>query len=379
MKEMTTYAELFNYITIVPAGVRWAGLTFGTMITAFSLLGNTLLILVITMDIRLRTRTNMYLVSMALAEIITMLGKDLFILATYAVGYWPFNGKVLLVTFIMDRMRIMLAIEHIVIITLYRYVLIVHNKYYRFISNTKFMAFLITFIYIVPLGVFIVNKRNELNQGLDSVLIFNMKYMRMLTLEDFINYGYEFADNTTSTSGHNTTGNTFLSLAENGTPLKRLSNNMIYIALVLSGVAVILLLLYLHIYIFLRRHARKLRAWTNQNQQERTKAIKMSKQQSQEVKFVRTMGLVFIGYTCVYLIFPILTMVDKAGAMSHEILLPFNLLNWGSSCINWIIYVMTNTQIKQGFKKLLTGKSVRVQPADQSQSNTDDVTRTTTM
>ena len=369
MGKFETYIELYDYITTLPAGVRWAGLTFGSLITALSLLGNTLLIFVITMDIRLRTRTNMYLVSMAISEIITMLGKDIFVLVTYTKGYWPFNGQVLFVTFIMDRLKYTLAIEHISIITVYRYIMIVHNKYYRHISDKKCVICIMILVYIAPIGIYVANKRNELKQDLDLVLVFNMKYMQVTSLEDFVNFGHTINNDTVSS---NVTENTFLQLAEQQIPSSRISNNKIYIVFLLAGVGLVLLVMYLHIYMFTRHHAHKLSAWTNQDNHERKKSDRLSKKQSHEVRLIRTMGLVFIGYTFTYTLLPIVKMFDKSGDMPHGVLLPFNILTWSSLCINWITYVLTNSQIKLGFKKLLTGKSIRVKAMDHSHTNADE-------
>ena len=191
----------------------------------------------------------------------------------------------------------------------------------------------------------------------------------MTSLDDFVNFGHTINNDTVSL---NVTENTFLQLAEQQTPLNRISNNMIYIVFLLAGVGLVLLVMYLHIYMFMRHHAQKLSTWTNQDNQEKKKSDRLSKKQSHEVRLIRTMGLVFIGYTFTYTLLPIVKMFDKSGDMPHGVLLPFNILTWSSSCINWITYVLTNSQIKLGFKKLLTGKSISVKAMDHSHTNTDE-------
>ena len=96
-------------------------------------------------------------------------------------------------------------------ITVYRYIMIVHNKYYRHISDKKCVICIMIFIYIAPIGIYVANKRNELKQDLDIVLVFNMKYMQMTSLEDFVNFGHKINNDTVSS---NVTENTFLQLAE---------------------------------------------------------------------------------------------------------------------------------------------------------------------
>ena len=334
----SSYAEVKAYLTILPRGVSLCGLIVGVVLVLLIFFGNIFIVWTVYRDKRLRTRANVFLVSMAVAEILMMLARDVPILMAYTKGRWELGPSWLLANFILDKERNVVAVMHVLIITVYRYVMIVFNKYYHYISRVAVVAVLLVLVYVLPLVVMIVTSRDLFftDVDLDLYLFLNTKTMRMWTLHELPRFQIS----------QNVTGNATDPESNSG------AQKSTTVILFFGIAALVLVALYLHIYLFLRKHTKKQNTWAAQRPQ-----APGVRSKNHDVKFIKTMAIVFLAYVFSYFWIPIIAIVDKYGTIPHAVYLPFVLLNWSNSCMNWVIYALSNVYFRQSLVRIFKGKS----------------------
>ena len=295
--------------------------------------GNILIVLTVFKEKRVQQRQNVFVVSMALSELAMVVTRYIFILSAYGTPRWSFGGRLAVILLMTRTFRNVSAVGHIVAITVYRYALVVHNKAYHTIAKIPGIVAVLLFLYIFPI-ISRLALVSEIFKGTDpdTFMTINTKSMAPTKFTTLL------SRQAVSNSSTNGSGG-------------KVSKHTWYLLYLVANI-VILAGCYIHIYIFVRRSKKRLQSW-GQNK-ENTGAQNADKHKdNKEIKFIKTMAIVFVAFVCSYFWLPMVTAVDSLGRLSHWIYFPFVIMNWAASSINWVVYGLTHPAFREGFKKIL--------------------------
>ena len=321
-------------LTSVPKDVATCGLIFGCICIVSALFGNSLIIATVTRERNLRQRQNVFLVTWAVSEIIMVFIRDIFLIIVYAIGEWRFGRMMALINLFLFMSRNSFAISHVVVITVYRYALIVHPNVYRVISKTHNLVIAILYIFVIP------------------VLL-----MLILDIDMYIK-PYRFI-----------TKGMYAMKEDNGTLAEVPTANMasVFTSLILN--CMVMAACYAHIYVFIKKSSRRVDNWTREmtqsDQRENEKKKSTMRRNIREAKFIKTMIIIFITFIFSYFSLPVMLMMDKTFSLSHWAYLPLVMINWFSSSVSWIMYGLTHDGFRKGFVRLLRCPEKRVDTLEQ--------------
>ena len=138
---------------IIPDHIRIMGTVFGSTISTIGLFGNLLLCASVLVNKTLRTPGNSFIVSLAVADIVKLAVFTPLIIHTFRVGEWQFGGVGCLLQVIDYGLISLTVCLHVVIITFYRYLIIVWPNYYPKLSSRKALATAFFLLYLIPVTV----------------------------------------------------------------------------------------------------------------------------------------------------------------------------------------------------------------------------------
>ncbi len=316
--------SLFTQYEQIPDDVATTGIVFGIIIVCLGIFGNSLVVLAIVRDKRLRRRMNVFIASMAIADLLLLISRDTLILDTYRRREFSLSQRVLAWYFLASTVRNTLGLQHVVAITIYRYVFIVHNAHFYKLVKTPVIAALLVFMCAFPIATGIGSMREMLSMtAAESLFFLNTKYMQVGKISSMV--------------GKITAVNSF----DIG-PLGYILGYIILNALILCAC-------YAHLFVFLRNSRKRMQTWGTQR-----KDINASKSNEKEVKIIKTMAIVFIFFIFSYLMLPLVAAAGRGGVLfSHWVYFPLFMFNWTSSCSNWIIYALSNELFRDAFRRLL--------------------------
>jgi len=321
--------DILRDLSTVPEEVAVCGLILGSSCAISALIGNFLIVLAFFSERSLRQRQNTFIVSAAIMEMLIVILRDVFVLGVYARRSWQFGTTMMYANNLIFISRNGFAIGHVVAVTVYRYVLIVHPKLYRTMSKTGVLVvtFMLVFLIPVTIGTMVTMRK----------LIFNTKCMFCVTEQ--------------SLGIHN---GTLIDDAQVG--FNELPSYM-YITITAS----ILTSCNVHIYLYIKRSSRRVAGAVqvrtpslggNSGDVNRTTAL-CTRATRKEVRFVKIMAIIFAAFLFSYYTIPVLMTVDKRLRMSHWSYLPAVMLNWFSSSVNWVIFTATHPKFRETVKRLL--------------------------
>ena len=328
---------IFSHLITIPVDVSICGLVFGIPLTVSALFGNILIVLTVFKEKRLQQRQNVFVASMALSELAMVVTRDIFFLVAYGTQRWSLGGRFAVMLHMTRTFRNVSAVGHIVAITVYRYALIVHNKAYHTIAKIPCIVAVLLFLYIFPIisGLASVS---EIFKGTDveTFMTINTKSMSSTKFTTLLS---RQAVSNSSTNG-------------SGGEVSNGPNVLMLVILYLVANILILAGCYIHIYIFVRRSKKRLQSWGKNKENPGAQNGDKHKDNT-EIKFIKTMAIVFVAFVCSYVWLPIVAAVDSPGRLSHWIYFPFVIMNWAASSINWVVYGLTHPTFREGFKKIL--------------------------
>ncbi len=323
-----THSEeiLLSQLENIPDAISHCGTAFGIVIVCLGIFGNTLVVLSILYDRRLRRRMNVFIASMAIADLFLVLGRDPVILDIYMRGSYGFDQKLLSWLYLSTICRNTFGMEHVVAITMYRYVYIVHNVHVQKLLKMPVILALLVFIYVFPLLAAIGSLPETVSiTSANESLFLNTKFMQVTTKSGMMEKILK------ATRKEFDIG-----------PLSYILGYILLNALILCGC-------YLHLFIFLRRSRKRLQTWGT-----RRADLQISKANQRETKIIKTMAIIFLLFIVMYVSLPLVSAAGQNGVLySHWLYFPFFILNWTSSCSNWIIYVLNNEVFRDAFRHLL--------------------------
>ncbi|KAK2163809.1 hypothetical protein LSH36_74g13024 [Paralvinella palmiformis] len=331
--------ELLRKLEHMPIGVRASGLILGSFCTFSSLFGNLLIAIIFLLDKNLRQRQNIFIISAAITEIITIFFRDIFILVVYFKGKGQFGTALMYIIGFIFYSRNGFAIGHVIALTVYRYAMIVRPKIYRILSKTSVMVLTLTLLFVVPLCGAVGT--------LSDRLIFNTKVMFCVTEKSL--------------------GIKNNRLTED---VSRTSILPFFLYIILNSI--ILVSCNVHIYLYIRKSSKRT-GGTNSNRIKKNNETKVSKRSpSKEARFVKIMTIMFSMFLVCYFPIPIAMTTDPKWDLSHWIYLPLLLINWFSSSVSWVIYIITHTAFRIAVLKRIKCSPVIEFEDSTSESPEDD-------
>ncbi len=330
-----TDEELLAPFQEVPGPVAACGLVFGIVIVGSGIFGNAMVVVSVASDRRLRRRMNVFIASMALADLLLLLTRDVLILDVYRRRSFGSHPEVLGWVYFTHAFRNSFSVQHIVAITVYRYVFIVHNAYYPKLTKTPVIVAILALIYSLPV-IAGIGARPELLYSptyAEEELFMNTKFMQAEKKEKLLQ---ALRGGATGDIG----GGTFV---------------LGYVGLH----ALMLCVCYIHLFFFMRKIRIRMQAWGT-----RTTDTASNKSKEKELRVIKTMAVVFVFFVLSYIVMPIFSSAGGDLRFSHWVCFPFFLMNWISSC-NWMIYVFSNELFRDAFCRLLRmPRNQRVEDAD---------------
>ena len=322
-------------LTTVSRDVATCGLIVGIICIVSALFGNSLIIAAVTRERGLRQRQNVFLVSWAVCEIVMVFARDVFLVAVYAIGEWRFGRTMAKVNLFLFMARNSFAINHVVAITVYRYMLIVHPNVYRILVRTRNLVIIVINLFLMPIAL-------------------------MLLLDfDIYHKPYRFI-----------TKGMYAMKEDNGTLADVPVANMASVFTSLTLDCTVMAACYGHIYLFMRKSSRRVENWTREmsqsNQRESEKNKSAMRKNVREMKFIKTMIIIFVTFIFSYFSLPVMLMIDKKFSLSHWAYLPLVMVNWFSSSVSWIMYGFTHDGFRKAFLKLFRSPVKRTEVTEQS-------------
>ncbi|KAK2141890.1 hypothetical protein LSH36_1024g00003 [Paralvinella palmiformis] len=205
------------------------------------------------------------------------------------------------------------AIGHVIALTVYRYSMIVRPNIYKILSRTSVMVLTLILLFVIPLCGAVGT--------LSHRLIFNTKVMFCVTEKSL--------------------GITNNRLTED---VSRTSILPFFLYIILNSI--ILVGCNVHIYLYIRKSSKRT-GGTNSNRIKKNNETKVSRRSpSKEARFVKIMTIMFSMFLVCYFPIPIAMTTDPKWDLSHWIYLPLLLINWFSSSVSWVIFIITHTAFR---------------------------------
>ena len=327
----TSFSEIY-VVDEIPWGVRIIGALVGLTLMVTCIPGNILLMIVsVTKPVdknsqRIKTNFACQLVfSLAVSDTYFLIVRGFLSVHTYCKGTWTFGPAVCTLLFVTRQACHTLAVEHIVAISLVRYLAVVHRKIIA--PRWYITAVVLLIMYSIPTALVIV--------FIPERLVFFPRTMTCLSFETATRQQENYA--------------------------------VVNIASVLLVVAVVLIFFYLHIYI----HVRRSRASIQDIQRNDDEALLNLAFIKRELKLIRTIAYVFFSFSLTYPVTPVVLAIDKNVEWPyglHYICVATDTLTAG---LNWIIYGVTNKWIRKRYVQIMACKTCtdlkirsRVSPAE---------------
>ncbi|KAK2140169.1 hypothetical protein LSH36_1455g00009 [Paralvinella palmiformis] len=307
----------------VPDDVAVCGLVLGSLCSISALIGNILILIVFLSERSLRQRQNTFVVSAAIAEVLLVFLKDVYLLGVWSLRSWRFGDTIMQVCNVIFICRNGIAIGHVVAVTVYRYVLIVHPRAYRILSKTSVILITLLLLFFIPL----------------------ISSLGVLAFKFFFNTKVMFCIRESKLGIHN---GTLVEENMGGDPIP----SFLYVSIN----AVILIFCNVHIYLFIKRSSQRVaNATVNNATGDGTngKQTLSKRATKKEVRFVKIMAIIFGTFLVSYYVLPAVIMLDKQWSLSHWVYFPFVVINWFSSSINWIVYSLTHSGFRRSVQRIL--------------------------
>ena len=300
----------------MPVGVMVAGAVLGVVIIVVGVFGNVLVILAVLLSRNLYKSSNMFVVSLAVCDLVqTVLIKPLYV-HTYVAGEWQFGVGTCLYALYASNLTILESILHVSVIALHRYLVIVHPRAGRVLQGPRAVAAMLGVVYAAPLLVVLAPALSRLGGATSGgapgrQVVFNKRIMFC----SFVRHS-EFR------------------LAG---VLKKVS--------FLSVAAVFLFYCYVRIYLLVRRSGQSVNA----------RGAFSAARLQREITLLKTVVVIFMTFVVSYLPISVLYGVDTGRNFSYAFYFCGVLLLWTSSSVNWMIYGLMNRQYLQAYHYILCG------------------------
>ena len=298
----------------MPAGVMVAGAVLGVVIIVVGVFGNVLVILAVLLSRNLYKSSNMFVVSLAVCDLVqTVLIKPLYV-HTYVVGEWQFGVGTCFYALYASNLAILESILHVSAIALHRYLVIVHPRVGRVLQGPRAVAAMLGVVYVAPLLVVVAPTLSRLG-GAASAAGRTVSFNKRIMFCSFVRY-----------------------------PEFRIAGVLKKVSF-LSVAAVFIFYCYVRIYLLVRRSGQSVNA----------RGTFSSARLQREITLLKTVIVIFMTFAVSYLPISILYAVDTGRNFPYAFYFCGVLLLWTSSSVNWMIYGLMNKQYLQAYHYILCG------------------------
>ena len=292
--------------------VRVTGSFFTILVTSVGIFGNVLLLSALATSRKLRQRSNIFIGTLSLMELILCVLIYPFYINTYMKGEWVFNNKICAITSKLQQGLSTSCIFHVIAITLYRYFLIAHSNIYKYLTTTVAIIICLLVMILFPLvSTLGVEFRYLLKEGQHHV--YSVYVMQCLHTDD---------------------------AGESG-------SSITFVVGIFVTAFVIMAFCYIRIFIIVRQSRKRIEAGTGKATTEPT-ALNMRK----EIRLMQTMAVIFVVFLCIYIPYPVVLRLFYTMYISQSIHMTVNVLFWCSSAVNWVIYGMMHPDFRRAYKNL---------------------------
>ena len=308
------YTHFQDYI--IPQDISTAATVVGSILVSVGIIGNFLIIASLAINKKLRKKTNVFIGSLAIADLIFLIGLCSLYIHVYCKRRWNFNGSVCFYAYVMTTACVTSTLFHVVVITFYRFMFIVYPQHNNKITKNWVISIVMILVYICSFGLVSVSQPDlftvpEIKMGVH--LYFHLK--------------------------------TFFCPAVNK------AEAALPVAIIISFIAVILLLMYLAIYIKVRRSRKNMELHTSS-----PLSPTVSRQKARtrrDIRVVKIMLVVFVVFILTYIPWPVVYEVQRNQYVPDWLHLVVNILLWCTSCVNWVIYGLMNKDFRDTYKSVL--------------------------
>ncbi len=294
--------------------LRILGALVGSALVLTGVPGNVLLMIVSLWKTKRRLNMPEILVfSLAVTDTYFLLVRGCLLVFTYITGRWTYVPQVCALMFVTVQMCHILALEHIVAISLARYLFVVFNKSLTTWYGTGTVLLL---LYVVALGM-TLGVAPDLNG-----LVFYTPIMSCFSLE--------------------------------GAARNKLYMPAVSVFSALLTVAVALLLCYLHIYVHVRRSRASVANMQPDAGTTNNESVVKAALIKREIKLIRTVAYVFGSFCLTYPVSPLMMAIDKRGEWPTGVHFIGVAADLSTACLNWVIYGVTNEWVRARYRKIIT-------------------------
>ena len=301
-------------LTLLDIDLRVAGAVSGSTLVILGLFGNGLIIASIALNKQLRRKPNIPIASLAFSYSIPLLAVFPIYIHTYRTGYWLWDDSMCIYTFIMNSAGVVCSIMHMILIALYRYVMIVHPKFYPKLERKATMTLLLTACYAFPCFTSIFSKINFFT-GKDK----ESHYFSPISMYCV----------TKSSDGKKNSG-------------------ILGVLGMFLGFLVILAYFYCRIYWKVRQSRRRV---INNSLQPNSNWMKGK--MKAELSLVKVMLVTFVLYTASYIPWPVVWDQAMDTRVSSWVWWMLNMLLWSSCASMWLVYGVMNKQFRTAYSSLI--------------------------
>ena len=292
--------------TDIPPDIAVAGFTVGLFIIALGGFGNILIIVSVSRNKSLSKMSNVFVVSLAMCDLIqTLLVKPLYVY-TYWVGSWQLGTHACIYALLASNFTILESILHVVVIAMYRYLIIVHPKKARYFLRMRCILVIFVCLFLLPMCIFLLPSLPRIMRG-DVYFNTRIMFCSFVKPQEF--------------------------------HLARVLKKVIFLAIA----AAFLFYFYVRIFYAVRKSRRSV---TSQGQYSNSRI-------RNEFILLKTIIVVFVSFVVSYLPLSLLYGVDTKRQFPYVVYFFGVALLWMSSSINWVIYGCVNRQYCHAYKYVL--------------------------
>lgn len=150
----------------IPKDVSIVALVFGTIINSCGLLGNVAIIGGIITSKKLRKTYNVFIGSLAVNDLLSIIFSSMFQMMAYGERTWPFNYALCVFHYFAFTQFNFGTVLHILAITAYRYIVVVHPAAGRRVSTKTFVITAVCCLHMAPFVIIFLPKANYLDRYL---------------------------------------------------------------------------------------------------------------------------------------------------------------------------------------------------------------------
>ena len=294
---------------LVPMTLATTCLVLGIIIFSVGILGNTVLIISVVLSRKLRRPYNMFIVSFALSDLTILLAVGIFQLDIYRTRRWDYDARMCLYLSTMLSSELLMSGMHIFVISLYRYVTVVHPQLRYCINHKVTVASMVLAIYCITFTLFPLPRMLQLHLLRDQLidnLYFDTRAMMCI-------YKVHYR-----------------------------RNLMCLFGFIILG-TVCLIYFYLRIHCLVRTNQKRMRGRSS-SFLDRTR---------KDIRILKTMCVIFVMYVGSQIPLPVLLYMDKDKQLSHFYFAPWVVFLWLSSSTNWVIYGLMNRDFRSAYGRLV--------------------------